>query len=145
MPWDQSQTAASTTDSIASPESLKRSIAQAGKKLESWVKVKAGTKVIPPPPPLIAQPGADEPPKIPSDEERLQQKREERLTALLKQEIEEEDFRWHRFADSETQVKLDIADMILEELTAETALVLDGMEPATPSSGRFLFPIPNLG
>lgn len=58
-----------------------------------------------------------------SDEERHQQLLEELLIKLLWSEIDEENFKWSMIQDQETQVKLDLADMILADLTTE--LVFD--------------------
>lgn len=59
------------------------------------------------------------------DEERLQQEREDRLANMLAEEIIEKDEVWVNYEFEETQVKLDIADMILEHLAGETIKILD--------------------
>ena len=53
------------------------------------------------------------------DEERLQQLREEKLSLLLSREIQEEDYKWNEFESSEIQIKLDLTDMVLENLVWE--------------------------
>ena len=40
---------------------------------------------------------------------------------LLQNEINDEEFLWNDFSNFETQAKLDLADMILDELARETA------------------------
>jgi hypothetical protein len=59
------------------------------------------------------------------DEELLQQVREERLASMLADEIIEKDELWTCYEFEETQVKLDLADMILELLADETLKALD--------------------
>ena len=58
------------------------------------------------------------------DEELLQQVREERLANMLAEEILEKDHMWINYEFEETQVKLDLADMILECLSAELITIL---------------------
>ena len=58
------------------------------------------------------------------DEELLQQVREDRLANMLAEEIIERDNIWINYEFEETQVKLDIADMILEELSGEIIKIL---------------------
>ena len=58
------------------------------------------------------------------DEELLQQVREERLASMLAEEIIEKDAVWINYEFEETQVKLDIADMVLEHLTGEVISIL---------------------
>ena len=59
------------------------------------------------------------------DEELLQQVREERLASMLADEIIEKDELWTNYEFEETQVKLDLADMILELLAEETLKILE--------------------
>ena len=58
------------------------------------------------------------------DEELLQQVREERLANILAEEIIEKDGIWVNYEFEETQVKLDLADIILEHLANEIIEVL---------------------
>jgi hypothetical protein len=58
------------------------------------------------------------------DEELLQQVREERLANMLAEEIIEKDGIWVNYEFEETQVKLDLADIILEHLANEIIEVL---------------------
>jgi hypothetical protein len=51
--------------------------------------------------------------------------REEKLSTLLSSEICEEEKNWSKYANQETQVKLDLADMLLEELARETAILIN--------------------
>ena len=66
--------------------------------------------------------------EVMTHDEKISQLREEKLSVLLAQEIQEEDKQWNHLEDCETQVKLDIADMILEELAIETANLLNEIE-----------------
>jgi hypothetical protein len=59
------------------------------------------------------------------DEEHLRQIREERLANMLADEVIERDAEWVDYEFEETQVKLDLADMVLEHLITETIAVLD--------------------
>jgi hypothetical protein len=61
------------------------------------------------------------------DEEQLQQIREERLSKMLTQEILENDQVWVDYEAEEAQVKIDIADMILEQIMAEIEDFLHGL------------------
>jgi hypothetical protein len=56
--------------------------------------------------------------------------REERLAILLGSEIEENEMIWTDYVYEATQVKLDIADMIMETLAEEAVLILKGEDPA---------------
>ena len=90
------------------------------------MKTSAGTRVAPVPPhnPPPANKDYDNPPAappIPSEEERLGQAREEKLGVLMMRELEENEGKWIDYEDEDTQVKIDLADMILEELAGELA------------------------
>jgi len=63
------------------------------------------------------------------DEDRLNHLREERLALLLASEIEENEVLWTDYEYETTQSKLDLADMVLEVLAEECALILDGKDP----------------
>ena len=93
----------------------------------NWNRIEAGTNKIPPytgPENTKIDDIFAPPPPIPTDEERNQQIREEKLSELLSREINEEEENYH---DCATQVKLDLADMILEDLAIEMAQVLTSM------------------
>lgn len=90
-------------------------------KVNEWLDIAAGTRKIPPPSPFDNFNNNDGmndtmAPNQMSDEERLQQLREEKLSLLLSREIQEEDGKWNEFEASEIQIKLDLADMVLETL-----------------------------
>jgi hypothetical protein len=58
------------------------------------------------------------------DDDLLQQIREERLANMLADEIIEKDEMWTNYEFEETQVKLDLSDMILEHLSSEVIEIL---------------------
>lgn len=59
------------------------------------------------------------------DEEILQQAREERLAAMLAEDVMEKDEVWVEYEFEETQAKLDLADMVLEQLVVESINILE--------------------
>lgn len=91
-------------------------------KVNEWLSIAAGTRKVPPAPypdNLNQMNDGMNDTMYPSqmhDEERLQQLREEKLSLLLSREIQEEDYKWNEFEPSEIQIKLDLADMVLETL-----------------------------
>lgn len=58
------------------------------------------------------------------EEELLQKIREEKLAKLLTLEVLEHDKIWTDYEFEETQVKLDLADMVLEQLASEVVEIL---------------------
>ena len=58
------------------------------------------------------------------EEDQLNQVREERLALMLASEIEENEPLWTDYEFEETSIKIDIADMILDKLFDETALLI---------------------
>ncbi|CAI2381902.1 unnamed protein product [Moneuplotes crassus] len=89
-----------------------------------WNDIGAGTNKIPPytgPENSKIEDIFAPPPPVPTEEERNQQIREEKLSELLSKEINEEA---DNYEDCATQVKLDLADMILEDLAMEMANLL---------------------
>lgn len=88
--------------------------------------MEAGTKKIPPA--IQQQSNSDDifapPPPIPSAEERNQRIREEKLSTLLASEINNDDSEWLKYDNCSTQVKLDLADMILEDLAGELVMII---------------------
>ena len=88
----------------------------------TWDKTGAGTRFTPPPPPppvaidgeMPVQPNPEE-----NEEERNKFERQERLGHLLTAEVHEKEFEWLDYETEDTQVRFDVADMILEELASE--------------------------
>ena len=101
---------------------------KAKKLVLEWNKVEAGTRKVPPPPLSTQSQNFDDifapPPAAPSDSERNQQIREEKLCTLLSTDINDEDKQWMKYEECLTQVKLDLADMILEDLAGEFAFLM---------------------
>lgn len=69
-----------------------------------------------PPPSLAAQQE--------SEEERNKFERQERLGYLLTKEVHQREHEWLDYETEDTQVRFDIADMILEELAEEATTFL---------------------
>lgn len=59
------------------------------------------------------------------DENRLQILREEKMSGLLCQDVQDEENNWLDYEEEEVQVKLDMADMVLESLVDETVKLLN--------------------
>lgn len=62
------------------------------------------------------------------EEEQLNQVWEERLAVVLAGEIDENEHIWIDYEYEETQTKIDLGDMIMEQLTDETILMLYKLE-----------------
>lgn len=103
-------------------------IKKAKERVIQWCQTGAGTKLAPPPP---AQKQTDfEVPNtnvnIQPEEERVNALREERLGMLMMKELEENENKWIDYEDEDTQVKFDLADMILDDITGElVSLIMD--------------------
>ena len=87
------------------------------------MKTGAGTRIAPPPPP---PPSSDDHSPTPAqsfqtEEERLNGVREARLGVLMVKELDENETKWIDYEDEDTQVKFDLADMVLEVLATELA------------------------
>ena len=101
-------------------------IQKAKDRVLGWMRTSAGTRIAPvpphnPPPPSTDYDSPPAQPPIPPEEERLNQAREEKLGVLMMKELEENEVKWIDYEDEDTQVKFDLADMILEELADELA------------------------
>lgn len=57
-------------------------------------------------------------------EDLLQETRERRLAQVMIQDTIEQEHHWLNYEFEETQIKIDLADMILETLVAEIAAML---------------------
>ncbi len=69
------------------------------------------------------------------DEELFSEIREKKLATLLAREMIENEPKWLNYEFEEAQVKIDIGDMILEQLVTETITLLnDRMGGAQPAS-----------
>ena len=58
------------------------------------------------------------------DEEQLNQIREERNALMLALDVRESEEQWVQYQYEETQIKLDLADMLLDFLATETVQIL---------------------
>jgi hypothetical protein len=71
------------------------------------------------------------------DEELFAEIREKKLATLLAREMIENEPRWLNYEFEDAQVKIDIGDMILEQLVTETITILnEKMGPGAPSSSN---------
>ena len=57
-------------------------------------------------------------------EEQISDIREEQLNLILTDDMQEMDAVWLNFENEETQVKLDMSDLLLDELACEVAEIL---------------------
>ena len=62
------------------------------------------------------------------EEELFAETRERQLGIILSQEIIDNEETWINYETEETQVKLDIADMLLDQLVKETSIMLNKIE-----------------
>lgn len=110
LPWSkQNRTLTYKNDDV---DNVPKIFEQVDKKVMSWTKTYAGTLNFSE---LLKEY------KIPYlDDEQLAQVREERLALLLATEIEENEPMWTDYEFEETQVKLDLANTILDDLVKET-------------------------
>ena len=71
------------------------------------------------------------------DEELFAEIREKKLATLLAREMIENEPRWLNYEFEDAQVKIDIGDMILEQLVTETITILnEKMGPGATSSSN---------
>ena len=89
----------------------------------SWDKTGAGTKFAPPPAPPAMQDDYPKPEEA-DEEERNKAERSERLGMLLTKEVHQREDDWLDYEIEDTQVRFDLADMILEELADEVTQFL---------------------
>lgn len=113
-------------------------IRKAKDRVMEWQKTGAGTRFAPPPPPPPLQ-GEYDPPPVPqaqdSEEERNKAERQERLGLLLTKEVHQREADWLDYEIEDTQVRFDLADMILEELADEaTQFLLEKAGGSLPAS-----------
>lgn len=104
-----------------------------------WNKTGAGTRYAPPPPPPPVNLDGDMPPPLAADdneEERNKFERQERLGHLLTAEVHDKEGEWLDYEKEDTQVRFDVADMILEELADEcTTFLVQKLEPGLTLEG----------
>ena len=91
-----------------------------------WSATGAGTKFAPlpsAPPPPTDEMGEEMPPPplAEGEEERRNILRQERLSELMTQDIHNNDGLWIDYETEDTQVRFDVADMVLAHLAGEVA------------------------
>ena len=103
----------------------------------SWDKTGAGTKFAPPPPPPALQDEYAPKQEEADEEERNKAERSERLGMLLTKEVHQREADWLDYEIEDTQVRFDLADMILEELADEVTqfLIVKQQPQGIESSG----------
>lgn len=124
-PWSK-QTR--VTNEALTPAQVDQIIQRARERVLEWDKTGAGTKFAPPPPPPPPQSEYETPAPLwaqqESEEERNKAERQERLGLLLTKEVRQREQDWLDYEIEDTQVRFDIADMILEELADEVTQFL---------------------
>lgn len=119
MPWSKQKRVARQK---ITEKQAKAILERAAKHVKDLNKMRAGclyAPAPPPPPPADAmdQP-ANQPPRL-SDQERQDALREEKLGQILSKELEEADDHWVDYEQEDTQAKLDLADMVLDDMIGE--------------------------
>jgi hypothetical protein len=59
-----------------------------------------------------------------NDEDKLQGLREERMSALLCNDVTDEEYAWVEYEDEEAQIKFDLADVLFDVILDETLNLL---------------------
>lgn len=108
-PWSRKER------TVFGEENIHRIFERAMEMLKKWAGIKAGHL----PTPEVENIGGL------IDEAKLQQLREERLSALLCSDVYSEEKKWIDYEDEEVQAQFDLADILLEHLVEETAGILN--------------------
>ena len=111
------------TQEVIGPEQVQGIIQRSIKRVTEWDKTGAGTRYAPPPPPPPVNDDAPAPEQQ-DEEERNKFERQERLGHLLTAEVHAKEGEWLDYETEGTQVRFDVADMILEELADEVTSFL---------------------
>lgn len=101
-----------------------QSIMQKAKdRVAAWCTTGAGTRLapVPTPPPSTDDSNPTPPPPLQSEEDRRNGLREIRLGLLMVKELEDNEQKWLDYEDEDTQVKFDLADMVLDVLASEVS------------------------
>ena len=127
MPWSKNTRVVKTNQTESYAETV---LEKAKFRVMNWAKFGAGTKIAPlPAAPTQTQDeyGEDieQPPLAQGEDERRNGWRQEKLSLLITDDIYETDGQWVELEAEETQVRLDLADMILADLAAEIAELLN--------------------
>lgn len=110
---------------------LDKVLQKAKERVLAWCKTGAGTRLAPLPPPPQNNPDdpsghqTKEQPLAP-EEERINAVRETRLGLLMMRDLDENEGKWIDYEDEDTQIKFDLADMVLDMLASELAGFLHG-------------------
>ena len=92
-------------------------------RVATWCTTGAGTRLapVPTPPPSTDDSNPTPPPPLQSEEDRRNGLREIRLGLLMVRELEDNEQKWLDYEDEDTQVKFDLADMVLDVLASEVS------------------------
>ena len=92
----------------------------------TWCKTGAGTRLAPVPalPPQTEENSSLPPPALAPEADRTNSLRENRIGLLMIKETQENEEKWIDYEDEDTQVKFDLADMILDVLASEVSQYL---------------------
>lgn len=121
MPWSKNTR---VVGQHVTEAQAKLMIERATEKVKLWAEFGAGSKYAPlPPTPTQTQDEFGEeivqPPLGDGEEDRRNQQRQEKLGQLMTEDIKETDVLWTDYEVEDTQVRLDLADMILADLASE--------------------------
>ncbi len=104
--------------------SIREILAAVKSKVMNWAITNAGMLTLPP----DKKDSSSVVNSIAAEKIKLDQCREERLEAVLSVEVNESEPNWVNYEQEETQAILDTADMVLEQLVAETLNVVNRIE-----------------
>ena len=127
MPWSKNTRVVRQETTVDEANLILKSASQ---KVVEWSVTGAGSKYAPlPTPPTQMQDEFGEeilqPPLQEGEEDRKNQYRQEKLGQLMTQDIQETDVLWKDYEVEDTQVRFDLADMILADLASEIAAFLN--------------------
>jgi len=115
LPWSKNNK--TLTFKFGKEETFDYLLSKVKYRVLEWAHMNAGT-VPPKPPQLLTD----------REKEHLDLMREERLARILIQEAEENEPLWTDYEYEETQTKIDVADIILEEMCGEVIQILKQIE-----------------
>ena len=126
MPWSKNTRVAKQETTLKEAKAI---LQKASNRVIEWSQTGAGSKYAPlPAPPTQTQDEFGEeivqPPLQDGEEDRKNQFRQEKLGYLMTKDIQETDNLWTDYEVEDTQVRFDLADMILADLASEIAALL---------------------
>lgn len=73
------------------------------------------------------------------DEDLFAEIREKRLSNLLTKEVTQDESKWLNYFFENSQVKIDITDMILEDLIHEICIVVNSVQESRENGGKSIW------